>query len=111
MLEGGVGLPVPAQARDAPDGVYTVGFQPHHLSLRRGSVAAVPVAAKVTITEITGSESFVHLAFADARWVMLAPGIHAFEPDERIEVFIDPRHLMVFDAEGRAVRGPLAEAA
>jgi len=111
MLEGGVGLPVPAQARDAPDGVYTVGFQPHHLSLRRGSAAAVPVAAKVTITEITGSESFVHLAFADARWVMLAPGIHAFEPDERIEVFIDPRHLMVFDGDGRAVRGPARHAA
>ena len=54
----------------------------------------------MTITEITGSESFVHLDFADARWVMLAPGVHDFEPDETVEVFIDPRHLMVFDATG-----------
>ncbi|MCO5155663.1 MAG: ABC transporter ATP-binding protein [Aquamicrobium sp.] len=110
-LEGGVGLPVPAQAAHAPDGVYTVGFQPHHLSPQRGSAGAVPVTAKVTITEITGSESFVHLAFADAGWVMLTPGILAFEPDERVEVFIDPRHLMVFDAQGRAVRGPARQAA
>ena len=58
----------------------------------------MPVRAKVTITEITGSESFVHLDFADARWVMLAHGIHDFEPDETVEVFIDPRHIMVFDA-------------
>jgi glycerol transport system ATP-binding protein len=33
---------------------------------------------------------------------MLAPGIHHFEADETVDVFIDPRHLMVFDADGRA---------
>ena len=54
------------------------------------------------MTEITGSESFVHLDFADVRWVMLEHGILSFEPDEEIEVFIDPRHIMVFDASGRA---------
>ncbi|MBE0694760.1 MAG: ABC transporter ATP-binding protein [Aquamicrobium sp.] len=103
-LDGGVRLPVPAGLAGAPDGPYVVGFQPHHLSLRRASAAAVPVTAKVTVTEITGSESFVHLAFADARWVMLTPGIHHFDPDETIEVFVDPRHLMAFDEAGRAVR-------
>src|SRR5690606_39562844 len=64
---------------------------------------AVPVRAKVSITEITGSESFVHLDFADVRWVMLAHGIHHFQPDEQVEVFIEPRHVMVFDAAGKAV--------
>ena len=58
--------------------------------------------AKVSVTEITGSESFVHLDFADVRWVMLEHGILSFEPDQEIEVFIDPRHIMVFDAEGRS---------
>jgi glycerol transport system ATP-binding protein len=101
-LEGGVALPAPADVAAAPDGPYTVGFQPHHLTLHRTAPEAVPIAA---------SESFVHLAFADANWVMLAPGIHAFEPDERIELFIDPRRLMVFDEKGRAMRGRAAEAA
>ena len=44
----------------------------------------------------------MHLDFADARWVMLAHGVRVFEPDETIEVFIDPRHIMVFDATGRS---------
>jgi glycerol transport system ATP-binding protein len=66
----------------------------------------VPVRAKVTITEITGSESFVHLDFADARWVMLAHGILDFDTDDEVEVFIDPRHIMVFDPDGRAVAAP-----
>jgi glycerol transport system ATP-binding protein len=102
LLDGGVNLPVPAEFSGIADASYTIGFQPHHLSLVRPNAAAVPVTAKVLVTEITGSESFVHLKFADVRWVMLTHGIKVFEPDEKIEVFIDPRHIMVFDQSGRA---------
>ncbi|MCA0058728.1 ABC transporter ATP-binding protein [Mesorhizobium sp. B2-1-3] len=103
LLEGGVKLPVPPELVGIADGNYTIGFQPHHLSLERPDASAVPVRAKVTITEITGSESFIHLDFADARWVMLTHGIRDFETDEVVEVFIDPRHIMVFDQHGVAV--------
>ncbi len=103
LLDGGISLPVPAGIAAIADGNYTIGFQPHHLSLEREDATSVPVRAKVSVTEITGSESFVHLDFADVRWVMLAHGIHQFEPDEEIEVFIDSRHLLVFDAAGRSV--------
>jgi glycerol transport system ATP-binding protein len=105
LLEGGVNLPVPADLVGIADGVYTIGFQPHHLSLAKPTATAVSVPAKVTATEITGSESFVHLHFADVRWVMLSPGIRMFEADQTVEVFIDPRHIMVFDQSGRAVSG------
>jgi len=106
LLEGGVKLPVPPELIGIADGNYTIGFQPHHLSLERPNAGAVPVRAKVTITEITGSESFIHLDFADVRWVMLTHGIRDFETDEVVEVFIDPRHIMVFDEHGRAVTAP-----
>lgn len=103
VLDGGVRLPVPPELGNIPDANYTIAFQPHHLSLKRPNKDAVSVQAKVIVTEITGSESFVHLAFADARWVMLAHGILSFEPDQTVEVFIDPRHIMVFDGHGGAV--------
>ncbi|WP_127143996.1 ABC transporter ATP-binding protein [Pelagibacterium montanilacus] len=109
LLDGGVAIPVPDEARSAPDGTYTIGFQPHHLSLSPANPDAVGVEAKVTITEITGSESFVHLAYGGFPWVMLAHGIHHFDVGATITVFIDPRHLLVFDSDGRAVRRtPLA---
>ena len=95
-------LPVPAELTGIADSSYTIGFQPHHLSLTRPTALAVSVTAKVLVTEITGSESYVHLNFADAKWVMITPGVHIFEPDETVEVFIDPRHLMVFDETGRS---------
>lgn len=111
QLDGGVDLPAPPGLEGVADGNYTVGFQPHHLFLARPDADAVAVRAKVIVTEITGSESFVHLDYADARWVMLAPGIHHFETDDVIEVFIDTRHLMVFDADGRALGRPARLAA
>ncbi|MBX3598594.1 MAG: ABC transporter ATP-binding protein [Rhizobiaceae bacterium] len=103
VLDGGVRLPVPADIAGIPDANYTIAFQPHHLSLSRPHKDAVSVKAKVLATEITGSESFVHLAFADVRWVMLAHGVLSFDPDQIVDVFIDPRHIMVFDGYGNAV--------
>jgi glycerol transport system ATP-binding protein len=41
---------------------------------------------------------------------MLAHGIKSFEPDETVEVFLDPEHLMVFDANGRSVAPTQAKA-
>ena len=106
LLDGGVGLPVPTVAAGVPDGTYTIGFQPHHLSLSRTSPDAVPLTARVVITEISGSESFIHVSFADVRWVILAPGVHDVEADQMIEMFIDPKQLLVFDQTGRAVGAP-----
>ncbi len=111
LLDGGVNLPVPNDLSGIADVSYTIGFHPHHLFLSRPNEAAVPVRAKVSVTEITGSESFVHLDFADARWVMLAHGIHELQPDEEIEIFIDPRRILVFDERGRAVTAPSSLAA
>src|SRR5690606_31890817 len=88
MLDGGVNLPVPPGLAGIPDESYTVGFQPHHLSLSgpksdaAPGQAAVPVKAKVSVTELTGSESSVQLNFAHVRWVMLAPGSPSFAADE-----------------------------
>jgi glycerol transport system ATP-binding protein len=103
QLEGGVNLPVPEGLAGLADGDYTIGFQPHHLFLRRPTPEAVAVRAVVGVSEITGSETFVHLRHAGALWVMLAHGIHHLAEDETVEVFIDTRHLLVFDADGRAV--------
>jgi len=111
VLEGGVRLPVPKEIAAVPDANYTIAFQPHHISLERPNASAVAVKAKVLVTEITGSESFVHLSFADARWVMLAHGIKDFEPDQEVEVFIDPRHILVFDGHGEAVGADQRKAA
>lgn len=102
-LAGDAALAVPIDLPDFRGGTYEIGFQPHHLSVKRQSADAIAMRANVTAMEITGSESFVHLDFAGNRWVMLEHGIHVFQPGQQIEIFIEPRNLMIFDAEGRAI--------
>ncbi|SSC70689.1 unnamed protein product [Ciceribacter sp. T2.26MG-112.2] len=96
-------LPVPAHLAAIADGPVTIGFQPHHLYLHRNDHATTALSATTLVSEIAGSESFIHLNFAGARWVMLAHGIHDIDPDHELEVFIDTRHLMAFGSDGRAL--------
>jgi glycerol transport system ATP-binding protein len=93
---------VPAHLAAIPDGPVTVAFHPPHLSLS-APAGAVAVKARTLVSEIAGSESFIHVEYGNARWVILEHGIHDIEPDREIDVYIDTRHLMAFGAEGRAL--------
>ena len=103
LLAGRPILPVPSHLAAIAHGPVTVGFQPHHLYLQRNDHATTALSATTLVSEIAGSESFIHLNFAGARWVMLAHGIHDIDPDHALEVFIDTRHLMAFGSDGRAL--------
>src|SRR5690606_4618506 len=94
---------VPDQLANIQDGPVTIAFQPHHLGIRPTEHASVPIRARTLVSEIAGSESFIHLDYEGERWVMLTHGIFDVEPDREIEVFLDTRHLMAFDEAGRAV--------
>ena len=103
-LADGQTLAVPGDMTRLPDGSYTAGFRPHHLTVTPGGSGAVHFAARAFVTEFNGSESFVHVDFAGERWVMIAPGIHDHDIGETLDVYLEPRHLMFFDATGRAVQ-------
>ena len=105
-------LPVPPHLTSTPDGPYTIAFHPHHLSLSvpMGRPSA-PIRARSVVSELSGSESFVHLAFAGAQLVLLAPGIHDIAPNREIELHVHPDRLMAFRPDGLSVTAPAARAA
>ena len=103
LRDGALIFAVPPHLQNVPDGPATIAFHPHHLAPAAQTAGSARMTARTQVSEITGSESFVHLQFADTRWVMLAHGIHNIEPDTDISVFIDTRHLMAFGADGRAI--------
>jgi glycerol transport system ATP-binding protein len=83
-----------------PDGDYVLGVQPHHLQIG-GEGASLP--ATVIVTEITGSESYVHLDVAGTAWVALVGGVHDMEPGAKVTLKLDPERLMVFAPGGEAL--------
>lgn len=86
-----------------PDGDYLLGVRPHHLSLERTGVDDIEVRGAVTVTELAGSESFVHFEFNGNLWVALLHGIKNIAASEVINFFIRPEHVLLFDAENKLV--------
>ncbi|HBU16717.1 MAG: ABC transporter ATP-binding protein [Rhodobacteraceae bacterium GWE1_64_9] len=84
-----------------PDGRYTAGFRANHLELNRHSGTAVQFRCTLGVTEITGSETFLHLDHGGDRWVGLVHGVHDLPAGEEVTVWLDPAHVYLFDAEGR----------
>lgn len=96
-------LPVPPHLAAIGDGPVTLAFQPHHLSLNEPFAGAPRLAVTTLISEIAGSESFVHVTHGASRWVMLAHGVCELEPAMKVDVFLDVRHLMAFGEDGSAL--------
>lgn len=104
-------LQVPSHLAEIPDGPVKIAFQPHHLSLQPKPFAE-SLSIKTQISEIAGSESFIHLEFAGEKWVLLTHGIHEIDADQTIDVYLDTRHLMAFDPKsGRSLGAVHQEAA
>ena len=105
---GGAEAPATGLYAGLQDGAYRVGFRAHQLELANGIAGRHAFSAVVKVTEITGSESFVHLERDDTNWVAVLPGVHEFLPGDTLDAVLDPENLFVFDAADRLVAAPQA---
>jgi glycerol transport system ATP-binding protein len=103
---GGVQAPASGLYSKLGDGAYRVGFRAHQLEVANGIADRHAFSATVTVTEITGSESFVHLKRDDQNWVAVLQGVHEYAPGDTLDAVLDPNDLFVFDAAGRLVAAP-----
>jgi glycerol transport system ATP-binding protein len=85
---------------DLPDGTYQAGFRANHLHLT-STATGHPFDCKLAVTEITGSETFIHVDHGADRWVGLVEGVHNLTPGQELTVWLDPAHVYLFDADGR----------
>lgn len=106
LLPGGDSAAATGALVGLADGDYQLGFRAHHLALRGGTGSSLRFDGTVTVAEITGSESFVHVECAGSRWVALAPGVHDLEPGASISLHVDPATVFVFDPDGRLAHAP-----
>jgi len=86
-----------------PDGPYTAGFRPNHLEIAPHVDDALRFETTLCVTELTGSETFVHLDYDGARWVGLIHGVHDLPLNHPLSVWLDPRHVYIFGQDGRLV--------
>ncbi|MFC3085485.1 ABC transporter ATP-binding protein [Tabrizicola soli] len=107
---GAANAPAEGAFAPLPEGRYTAGFRANHLHLNTHSGRAVEFRCTLGVTEITGSETFLHLTHGQDRWVALVHGVHDLKPGSEVSLWLDPAHVYIFDAEGR-LAAPAAYAA
>jgi glycerol transport system ATP-binding protein len=103
---GGVRAPASGLYAALGDGAYRVGFRAHQLEVANGIAGRHAFSATVTVTEITGSESFVHLTRDASNWVAVLQGVHEYPPGYVLDAVLDPDNVFVFDPAGRLVAAP-----
>ncbi|MEQ9259583.1 MAG: ABC transporter ATP-binding protein [Roseovarius sp.] len=85
------------------DGRYVAGFRPNHLEISKHADDALAFSTRLEVTEITGSETFIHMDHHGTRWVGLIHGVHDDTLPEALTVYLDPRHVYVFSEAGELV--------
>ena len=95
--------PAPVAFAALADGPYMAGFRPNHLSLKEPPGEMMTFETRLAVTEITGSETFVHLDHHGDRWVGLVHGVHDLQLGTRLPVHLDPAHVYIFAEDGALV--------
>lgn len=91
-----------------PDGAYRGGIRPHHLAFETGDGG---FEAQVVLTEVTGSETFVHADVGDDSIIALVHGVRRIEPGDHIRLSFDPAKILIFDEHGNATSASARQAA
>ena len=102
-LFDGVTWPVGKAGAGLADGAYTIGIRPHHVTPHPHGTNTGVVSGRVLVTELSGSESVIHLDVGGKTWVSQSHGIHAFEVGSRAELHADIDQALFFGPNGELV--------
>lgn len=86
-----------------PDGVYTLGFRGDMASVETPWPQSINLPGQVTLAEISGSESFVHIETALGIFVCVERGVSTRQPDQSVELHIDAARMFAFDQAGQPI--------
>ena len=87
-------------------GAYRFGIRPNHLYLRRQTDGDAKITSRVEISEINGSETFIHFKFNNRRTVLHEVGIDARKIGSEITAYVNPEKFFVYSEKGDLLISP-----
>jgi glycerol transport system ATP-binding protein len=100
---GGKSWPAGAAAAKLPDGSYTFGIRPHYVAPEAQAGNTGAIEGRVLVTELSGSESVIHLDVGGETWVSQSHGIHPFKVGSTAKLHVDVDKGLFFGANGERV--------
>ncbi len=88
-----------------PDGEYTIGIRPHHITPVSNRQNSAMIQGRVLVAELSGSESVIHFDMNGQTWVSQSHGIHPFQVGEMANLYVDVDRGFFFDSKDRLVGG------
>jgi glycerol transport system ATP-binding protein len=101
-----VHFPLNEDLNDLKQGDYQFGIRPSHLSLLPKNDDDLEVAVTVEVAEISGSETFLHVRNEHFNLVLHLSGVHAYDVDDVIKVYIPTHKLYVFGTDENLIQAP-----
>ncbi|MCM2332873.1 MAG: TOBE domain-containing protein, partial [Anaeromyxobacteraceae bacterium] len=87
-----------------PDGPYTFALRPHHVQpAAPGDGGAVVVQGRVSIAELSGSESVIHFGVDGDTWVSQSRGVRRLAVGEALGFRLEVGRGLYFAGDGRCV--------
>ncbi|SDJ62994.1 ABC transporter ATP-binding protein [Billgrantia gudaonensis] len=99
-------FPLSDDLRSLPPGEYHFGVRPSHISLQPRADDDLAVEVSVELAEISGSETFLHVANDLFAMVVHLSGVHEFDVDQRITIHFPIHKVYAFDRHGDVVHVP-----
>jgi len=99
-------IPLTRHLTTLTEGPYSFGIRCGHLFVARGAADDVEISGTVELSEINGSETFIHTSHNGIVWVAQEEGVHTFALGEDVTLHMNPRHLFAFGEDGTLAAAP-----
>ena len=106
MLAENIQIPLKGHLETLAEGEYQFGIRSNHLSLSQSDADDTQFAAQVVLSEINGSETFIHVKHNGVPLVVQENGIFTHRIGSEISIFVNPRCFFVYDLNGSLVASP-----
>jgi glycerol transport system ATP-binding protein len=108
MLAGDLPVTLPPNVADlvrTQSPSFFIGIRAHQLRPEPRSTQDWSIAGHVTLAEIGGSDTYVHLAHNELSLVAQLSGVHELELGALCTLHVDPADMHVFTADGQPIDG------
>ncbi|MEJ2037926.1 MAG: ABC transporter ATP-binding protein [Desulfosarcinaceae bacterium] len=106
VLGGDISFMLNGHMTSLDTGAYRFGVRSNHLYLKPGSLQDTEILGRVELSEINGSETFIHIRHGDTPLVVQNQGVQQIKIGSTIKVYVNPDRFFVYDQEGRLVASP-----
>lgn len=91
---------------DITPGDYWFGIRPSHIGLVPANDDDLEMSMEVALSEISGSETFMHVENRHFEMVMQLMGVHQYNPGASLKVYLPMNKLFLFDRYEQLVHTP-----